>query len=448
MSYDIGSPIAVTTSSTPAEIRLEDNSSQFVSVRAPTSLTTPVDFVLPDTSGVTGEIITKGIAGLEWGDRTDAENLGTGADVYAQTSGTNLQFRSITAGTDILVTENTNDIEISLNNTPSTIRYRVAYVAERNSTTGGKLALGNGSLSTGMGAVPVEDGELVAVGVSTTASAAGGIWDIEVNDVSVVSVVHSGRTTVENISPGIAVSAGDFINASQVANGAGGNHTVTFYIEHTVDINGLKGDTGDIGPPGADGIAQVRTGDGVPSNALGNDGDLYVDNLSGDYYTKAGGVWFLNGNLRGPSGGTPDYIKLTNTVVTNMNSSATGVIFAGFNTTPLLNTNPGTFTVTSDTITVNDTGIYEAYFNFKFDTLTQRTNVAVEFVINGVATGRVSNSDYIRSTSGHNSASTALLEPFSLTAGDTIQIQGSQNAFPGVVSMPVGESMVWVKKLV
>lgn len=47
-------------------------------------------------------------------------------------------------------------------------------------------------------------------------------------------------------------------------------------------------------------IGLIRTGDGVPSNALGNDTDFYLDNLTGTYYVKTGGVYVEEGSLKGP----------------------------------------------------------------------------------------------------------------------------------------------------
>lgn len=38
--------------------------------------------------------------------------------------------------------------------------------------------------------------------------------------------------------------------------------------------------------------------------ALGNNGDLYINRQNGDYYAKVDGVWYLQGNLMGPSGNT------------------------------------------------------------------------------------------------------------------------------------------------
>jgi hypothetical protein len=37
---------------------------------------------------------------------------------------------------------------------------------------------------------------------------------------------------------------------------------------------------------------------GVPSGALGNNGDYYLDDDNGNYYTKTGGVWLLQGTLK------------------------------------------------------------------------------------------------------------------------------------------------------
>ena len=40
-------------------------------------------------------------------------------------------------------------------------------------------------------------------------------------------------------------------------------------------------------------------GTGVPAAGLGNDGDYYLDDATGDYYTKVTGAWVLQGNLQG-----------------------------------------------------------------------------------------------------------------------------------------------------
>lgn len=57
------------------------------------------------------------------------------------------------------------------------------------------------------------------------------------------------------------------------------------------------------GPPGPPGIGRLA-GAGVPSNAIGVDGQAYDDTLTGDVYIKALGSWGLSGSLLGPTGPT------------------------------------------------------------------------------------------------------------------------------------------------
>ncbi|SNW62029.1 Collagen-like protein [Orpheovirus IHUMI-LCC2] len=63
--------------------------------------------------------------------------------------------------------------------------------------------------------------------------------------------------------------------------------------------------TGPQGIPGQNG-SEIFTGNGIPTIS-GQEGDYYVDNLTGSYYQYSNGNWILRGNLRGPVGeqGTP-----------------------------------------------------------------------------------------------------------------------------------------------
>lgn len=62
-------------------------------------------------------------------------------------------------------------------------------------------------------------------------------------------------------------------------------------------------------------------GTGVPSNAVGSNGDYYIDNASGTYYEKSAGVWSSVGQITGAPGaaGSKWYNGITNP------SAATGV---------------------------------------------------------------------------------------------------------------------------
>jgi hypothetical protein len=73
-----------------------------------------------------------------------------------------------------------------------------------------------------------------------------------------------------------------------------------------ITVAGERGATG-AGTPGTNGTngtngASILSGAGVPSNALGNNGDTYLNTTNGDTYAKSAGTWTLNGNIKGVSG--------------------------------------------------------------------------------------------------------------------------------------------------
>jgi len=60
------------------------------------------------------------------------------------------------------------------------------------------------------------------------------------------------------------------------------------------------------GIPGKDGISNARffIDNGVPSNGIGNDGDIYIDADPANLYYKVSGVWVLQGSIAGADGAT------------------------------------------------------------------------------------------------------------------------------------------------
>lgn len=329
------------------------------------------------------------------------------------------------------------------------IAYRKIYSGERNSTATGKLAIGNGSTTATMGCVITEPGKVVAIGVSTAGPATNGQWEVTVNGSSVgATVTHNGQTTVGVLD--IDVVAGDYLNASCISNGGGGAHTVVFEVEQSFTLNGFQGAQGIQGPPGndgtngIDGIAQVRTGTGVPSPALGNNGDFFLDNSTGNYYTKSGGTWTQQGNLKGPSGSAPEILRIPNTLQSDINSSVTGINYGGFGTPTI---NDSAHTVTADTITIASTGRYRCYFNIYMEASVQRSNVRFGWFINSAIQGSFTANNYIRSQSGHNESSSSLTDIFDLTAGDTVQIRCQQVAASGTVTTPANQSIIILEKI-
>jgi hypothetical protein len=63
---------------------------------------------------------------------------------------------------------------------------------------------------------------------------------------------------------------------------------------------GTVGPEGPEGPPGD--VIEWLNGSGAPDVSLGEEGDYYLDNDTGDVYFKTGGVWTLVSNIEGPEG--------------------------------------------------------------------------------------------------------------------------------------------------
>ena len=53
----------------------------------------------------------------------------------------------------------------------------------------------------------------------------------------------------------------------------------------------IKTDLPDLPPLPVVGYGEPLNGNGVPADSLGKDGDIYVDLVSGDNYTKSSGAW-------------------------------------------------------------------------------------------------------------------------------------------------------------
>jgi hypothetical protein len=89
------------------------------------------------------------------------------------------------------------------------------------------------------------------------------------------------------------------------------------YMDWEINVAGERGQVGPEGPigpsggpPGPQGIQGIagtpgavwRDGTGVPSNALGVNGDYYLDDATGNVYLKSVGSYALATNIKGPQG--------------------------------------------------------------------------------------------------------------------------------------------------
>lgn len=333
--------------------------------------------------------------------------------------------------------------------TTGEIKYRVPFVGERNSTATGKLAFGNGSSTTTSGAISWGDGELVAIGVSTESSATNGQWTVSIDAVNIGEIVtHNGTVTHQELVTPVAVSNTSYLNAICIANGGGGVHTVTFWVEYTIDLTTFQGPQGIQGPAGADGsdgASSISTGASPPVNPAPTQA-LFIQS-NGDVYTSGGGTtWNFDFTL--PSG-IKQITTFTNVVVGNINSTQN---FPGFDpaspgTGTLLNDLTSEITINASSITINTAGRYRLYARVYMSSTAQRPSPSFQWRINTINTGRIANTSYIRSSAGHNNASTAVEEILDLAASDTVELRAIQDGNTGTVSVPAGNSLFIVEKI-
>ena len=132
-------------------------------------------------------------------------------------------------------------------------------------------------------------------------------------------------------------------------------------------------------------------------------------------------------------------VKYSNTnTTTNINTgSSTNIPIFG-----TLNWNDDTskYSVSGNTITINDTGRYRITVNISYRVPTVggnsdvRVSVEAQLAINGTRTGTIATTGYVRHSNGHRESSLHITEVFNITAGQTISVQTvrSGNSAPAV----------------
>lgn len=131
----------------------------------------------------------------------------------------------------------------------------------------------------------------------------------------------------------------------------------------------------------------------------------------------------------------------------SVNNSSSFSNFNVFNNTII---NEGSFSVSSSGISIPDDGIYLCSLLCKFTNTdgNSRTAPATRFSINGSAQGEISCSSYMRASSGHEESSNSLTTIYSLTSGDTVGLQFSnQGQYTGTSRLDGGNSTVMIERI-
>ena len=89
---------------------------------------------------------------------------------------------------------------------------------------------------------------MVRVGISTENSSGGDSIQIEINNVVVQTIIHTGTSSVTTVSH--PMNAGDFINLNRNSVSGGGIITATVDVEYDLSVQAFLGPTGPQGDPG------------------------------------------------------------------------------------------------------------------------------------------------------------------------------------------------------
>lgn len=183
-----------------------------------------------------------------------------------------------------------------------------------------------------------------------------------------------------------------------------------------------------------------------PSSAANNivlntDGSVVLPSYTSNNYIQAQGYGtgdvsntYLQSQLGGSfAGAAGDF--------SNFSGNSTLALRNSFNATADYNT--GSFTVATTGITVPSDGYYDCYVNLYMTSSVGRANIGLRFYIDTTVQDPISASDYIRSGSGHNEASTNLRMTLYMTAGQAFRMGTQQLAAAGTVTI-TGANSNWI----
>lgn len=105
-------------------------------------------------------------------------------------------------------------------------------------------------------------------------------------------VPWTANTDYTIVAPASLVTNGGFTYVCAVSHTSGATFDASKWAQ--VTLQGVQGPQG----------TSLRVGSGVPSNALGVDGDLYLNSANDDLYRRASGAYAIVANIKGGTGAT------------------------------------------------------------------------------------------------------------------------------------------------
>lgn len=384
----------------------------------------------------------------------------TRADVNVGTSGSAL-IRKVVAGTNVSISSTgadagTGDVTINFNGSGSSYNYSHSYVFSKSSSVTGLMFSSGGPVGNtptnataygGTKGIYINRSATVkTIAISTEASVTASTYQMRVNGVTVKTFTHTGTWTIF-ASETQVLNPGDVLTFNVNTIGASsGVQQLQVEIEYSQSVVGLQGPQGEKGADGYSGF-DFLAGAGVPSNTNGNNGDVYLNNTTGDFYKKILGAWVLQSNLKGPVG-SGLLVRLMNLSSTNANNSTTGTQMNTWDTSSnVINLSPSIFTPAADGVTVSQTGTYMLSSMLTMSATSDSMLVSARATVNGVEQGATAISGGMVTSYGISQATAGLTVIVQATAGQKIGVKLFRVGALGTVNMQAGLSNLIIQKV-
>ncbi len=295
-------------------------------------------------------------------------------------------------------------------------------------------AYGNGDDSPAdFGIVLPMNCELFAIGLNVRT----GSGTVEVYKNGVATGLNSGSASPVSLNSSftaLSFKAGDVVNFRTIAqSGASEGGKVVAWLR----------------VPSTDLPTKKLYGGTVPANTLGESGDEYMNTSNGDLYSKSGGVWTFQTNLRGITGASSlrSYIQVTNTVSDNINNGTTTFDWLDTIVINAISNDLPTFSMDTNGITINKTATYKVTIYQYQVSVVQRSNSSVRITKNGIIEDGFGANAYVRRVSGHDESTASISKLISITAGDKLGFVNVQQALVGSVTCPANSLIFMIEEM-
>ncbi|MGB0873717.1 MAG: hypothetical protein ACPGSE_00540 [Synechococcus sp.] len=237
----------------------------------------------------------------------------------------------------------------------------------------------------------------------------------------------TGSTEADQINDTLQVVGGTAISTSVVGDvltinyiGGGGSNDQFLF-------NTFAADTGSVTAASTAETLTIAGGTDISTSISGN--TLTIE------YNGTGGT----------GGGITQWAKFLGGLSPDVNTSTTYTARAWLNPTPAFSA--GTWSATTEAITIPSTGLWQISVNWYLESTVIRSAPGARISINGTLQPETGANTYIRNNNGHNESSINFSAIYSLTQNDLVRVASAQLAAAGTVSLNSAQSSISLVRL-